>query len=100
MALSLIPISLSYILLFIPDSSWSQDQVKLFIWLLCFTILTRFSVTLFDIPHRALAAEIRDRYEDKAKIMSLREGFQSLIALSHSFIILPLLNISPDSTSR
>ena len=99
MALSLIPISLSYILLFIPDSSWSQDQVKLFIWLLCFTILTRFSVTLFDIPHRALAAEIPDTYEDKAKIMSLREGFQSLIALSHSFIILPLLNFSPDSTS-
>ena len=99
MTLSLIPISLSYILLFIPDSSWSQDQVKLFIWLLCFTILTRFSVTLFDIPHRALAAEIPDTYEDKAKIMSLREGFQSLIALSHSFIILPLLNFSPDSTS-
>ena len=39
-------------------------------------------MTLFDIPHRALAAEIPDTYEDKAKIMSLREGFQSLIALS------------------
>ena len=99
MALSLIPISLSYILLFVPDPTWSHDQTKLFIWLLCFTILTRFSVTLFDIPHRALAAEIPDTYEDKAKIMSLREGFQSLIALSHSFIILPLLNFSPDSTS-
>ncbi len=36
MALSLIPISLSYIFLFIPDSSWSQDQTKLFIWLLLF----------------------------------------------------------------
>ena len=99
MALSLIPISLSYILLFIPDSSWTQNELKLFLWLLCFTILTRFSVTLFDIPHRALAAEIPDTYEDKAKIMSLREGFQSLIALSHSFIILPLLNFNPDSSS-
>ncbi len=99
MALSLIPISLSYILLFIPDTSWAQDEIKLFLWLLCFTILTRFSVTIFDIPHRALAAEIPDTYEDKAKIMSLREGFQSLIALSHSFIILPLLNFSSDSSS-
>ena len=69
MALSLIPISLSYILLFIPDSSWAQDEFKLFLWLLFFTILTRFSVTIFDIPHRALAAEIPDTYEDKAKIM-------------------------------
>ena len=25
--------------------------------------------------------------------MSLREGFQSLIALSHSFIILPFINL-------
>ena len=51
-----------------------------------FAVITRFSVTLFDIPHRALAAEIPESYEDKASIMSLREGFQSLIALSHSFI--------------
>ncbi len=99
MFLSLIPISISYILLFIPDPSWAENEIKLFLWLLCFTILTRFSVTLFDIPHRALAAEIPDSYEDKAKIMSLREGFQSLIALSHSFIILPLLNFNPDSSS-
>ena len=99
MMLSLIPISISYILLFIPDSSWAQSEVKLFFWLLCFTILTRFSVTLFDIPHRALATEIPDSYEDKAKIMSLREGFQSLISLSHSFIILPLLNFDAESSS-
>jgi len=63
---------------------------------LSFTILTRFSVTLFDIPHRALAAEIPDTYEDKANIMSMREGFQSIIALSHSFIILPYINIDVD----
>ena len=48
MALSLIPISLSYILLFIPNSSWLENEIQLFLWLLCFTILTRFSVTLFD----------------------------------------------------
>ena len=62
-------------------------------WLLVFAVITRFSVTLFDIPHRALAAEIPESYEDKASVMSLREGFQSLIALSHSFIILPFINL-------
>lgn len=91
MAFSLFPISLSYFMLFLPNPDWSENH--LFVWLSFFTILTRFSVTLFDIPHRALAAEIPETYEDKANIMSLREGFQSLIALSHSFIILPFINL-------
>ena len=94
MGLSLLPISITYFMLFIPDNSWSENL--LFFWLIIFTILTRFSVTLFDIPHRALAAEIPDTYEEKANIMSMREGFQSIIALSHSFIILPFINISVD----
>jgi len=93
MAFSLFPISLSYLMLFLPDPEWAENQFFLFAWLLVFAIITRFSVTLFDIPHRALAAEIPESYEDKANIMSLREGFQSLIALSHSFIILPFINL-------
>lgn len=93
MAFSLLPISLSYLMLFLPDPEWAENQFFLFAWLLVFAVVTRFSVTLFDIPHRALAAEIPESYEDKANIMSLREGFQSLIALSHSFIILPFINL-------
>ena len=93
MAFSLFPISLSYLMLFLPDPDWAENQFFLFAWLLVFAVVTRFSVTLFDIPHRALAAEIAESYEDKASIMSLREGFQSLIALSHSFIILPFINL-------
>jgi len=94
MVLSLVPISITYFMLFIPDKNWSEGF--LFFWLFSFTILTRFSVTLFDIPHRALAAEIPNTYEEKANIMSMREGFQSIIALSHSFIILPYINIDVD----
>ena len=94
MGLSLVPISITYFMLFIPDKDWSEGS--LFFWLFSFTILTRFSVTLFDIPHRALAAEIPNTYEEKANIMSMREGFQSIIALSHSFIILPYINIDVD----
>ena len=94
MGLSLVPISITYFMLFIPDKNWSEGS--LFFWLFSFTILTRFSVTLFDIPHRALAAEIPNTYEEKANIMSMREGFQSIIALSHSFIILPYINIDGD----
>ena len=48
--------------------------------------------TLFDIPHRALAIELPNSYEEKSDIMSLREGFQAIIALSHSFLILPMMS--------
>ncbi len=91
MLISLAPIFISYLLLFLPINIWVDQQIFLFFWLLCFSTLTRFSVTLFDIPHRALAVELPDSYEDKTKIMSLREGFQALIALSHSFLLLPIL---------
>ena len=97
MFISLLPISISYYLLFYPDSGWAESQFFLFFWLLIFAVLTRFFVTLFDIPHRALAAEIPDTYEDKASIMSLREGFQSLIALSHSFLILPMISLDNEA---
>ena len=96
MILSLVPITLSYYLLFIPPKLILDYQFNTFLWLTIFSILTRFFVSLFEIPHKALAVEIPKSYEDKASIMSLREGFQSLIALSHSFLILPLIGFQND----
>lgn len=96
MLLSLAPITLSYYLLFIPPDLILDHQFNAFLWLTIFSILTRFFVSLFEIPHKALAVEIPKSYEDKASIMSLREGFQSLIALSHSFLILPLIGFQND----
>ena len=96
MLLSLAPITLSYYLLFIPPDLILDHQFNAFLWLTIFSIFTRFFVSLFEIPHKALAVEIPKSYEDKASIMSLREGFQSLIALSHSFLILPLIGFQND----
>ena len=96
MILSLAPIALSYYLLFIPPDLILDHQFNTFLWLIIFSILTRFFVSLFEIPHKAMAVEIPKSYEDKASIMSLREGFQSLIALSHSFLILPLIGFQND----
>ena len=93
MLLSLAPITLSYYLLFIPPDLILDHQFNAFLWLTIFSISTRFFVSLYEIPHKALAVEIPKSYEDKASIMSLREGFQSLIALSHSFLILPLISL-------
>ena len=76
MMVALVPISISYLCLFIPNLFF-DNQIFLFFWLFGFATLTRFFVTLFDIPHRALATEIPDTYEDKGKIMTLREGISS-----------------------
>ena len=93
MFLSLFPLAVCYYLLFIPPTQCLDNELFIFIWLTIFSISTRFFVSLYEIPHKALAVEIPKSYEDKASIMSLREGFQSLIALSHSFLILPLISL-------
>ena len=84
MMISLLPILVSYLMLFFPINAWVDNEILIFLWLLFFSSLTRFCVTLFDIPHRALAIELPNSYEEKSDIMSLREGFQAIIALSHS----------------
>ena len=43
------------------DMLFIDNQIFLFFWLFTFATLTRFFVTLFDIPHRALATEIPDK---------------------------------------
>ena len=59
MAFSLLPISLSYLMLFLPNPDWAENQLFLFCGLV-FAVITRFSVTLFDIPHRALALKYQN----------------------------------------
>ena len=69
MILSLIPIALSYYLLFIPPDLILENQFNTFLWLTTFSILTRFFVSLFEIPPKALAVEIPKSYEDKACLL-------------------------------
>jgi Na+/melibiose symporter-like transporter len=85
MFVSFIPLSIGYVLLFIPNPSWDVSQTGLFLWMVSFAILTRVGMTLFDIPHRGLGAELSKDYEERALIMSWRELFGWLAGLTNAF---------------
>lgn len=86
MFVSFIPLTIGYILLFIPNPSWDVSQTGLFLWMVSFAVLTRVGMTLFDIPHRGLGAELSKDYEERALIMSWRELFGWLAGLTNAFL--------------
>ena len=86
MFISFIPLTIGYILLFLPTPNWDVTQTGLFLWMVSFTILTRLGMTLFDIPHRGLGAELSKDYEERALVMSWRELFGWLAGLTNAFL--------------
>jgi GPH family glycoside/pentoside/hexuronide:cation symporter len=53
----------------------------LFAWLAIFAIGTRFSMTLFTIPHQSLVAELTDSYDERTRLQSSRTAFAWLFGL-------------------
>ena len=79
---SAIPLGLFTWLLFIPPSDLSQ--LHLFLWLTTFSILLRFSLTLFMVPGMSLGAELSTDYNERTSITGARIMFSALIT---AFII-------------
>ena len=100
MFLSIIPSAFFYMMIFIPNPDWSENQIGLFFWLLTSVILTRFFVSIFDIPHRALFAELGRSYFNNAKVMSSREGYQWIIAAIHSLVVYTFLGYYEDDPDK
>ena len=65
---SVVPIVVGYVLLFMPRSDWEL------------------SMTLFDVPHRALGGEITKDYDERTSLFSIRELFAWLAGLSNAFL--------------
>ena len=86
MFISFVPISIGYILLFLPNPSWDVTQTGLFLWMVSFAILTRVGMTLFDIPHRAFGGEVTKNYEERTLLMSWREMIAWVAGLSNAFL--------------
>ena len=84
---SVVPIVVGYVFLFMPRSDWDLTQSSLFVWMLSFCIITRFGMTLFDVPHRALGGEITKDYDERTALFSIRELFGWLAGLSNAFLV-------------
>ena len=84
--LGIIPMGLSYFMLFSIQSSWDLSQQYLFLWMLTFTILTRLGMTIFDVPHRSLGSEMSRSYTERTSIFAAREMFGWAGGLFNAFL--------------
>ena len=68
-----LPVGLSFIGLFSPPSG--LGQIGLFLWLSAFAALTRTALTLYNVPHMALGAEITESSAERTRLIVLRQFF-------------------------
>ena len=71
-----IPLALSFFLLYSPPSG--LGQVGLFLWFTFFATLHRQALTLYQVPHLALGAELSNDYHQRSVIMSYSSLFAVL----------------------
>ncbi|MEO9470318.1 MFS transporter [Parasphingorhabdus sp.] len=76
-----IPLAISLYLIFNPPEMLSggvagdPDQMGLFFWLMCWTVLARLFLTLYTIPHFALGGELTKDANDRSKLFSINSVF-------------------------
>jgi Na+/melibiose symporter-like transporter len=70
---SAIPLAISFAVLFRPPDG--LGQLGLFFWLTTFTVLVRSAMTLFQVPHMALGAELSQDYSERTTIVAFRTVF-------------------------
>lgn len=76
-----IPLAISLFLIFNPPEiltgglGGTPDQMWLFAWLMCWTILARLFLTLYTIPHFALGGELTKDANDRSKLFSINSIF-------------------------
>lgn len=68
-----IPLGVTFALLFRPPAG--LGELGTFLWLVCFTVLVRASMTLYHVPHMALGAELSEDYNERTTIVAFRTIF-------------------------
>ncbi|MFT4929924.1 MAG: GPH family glycoside/pentoside/hexuronide:cation symporter, partial [Phenylobacterium sp.] len=82
MMAAVIPFPLSLTMLFSPPAG--LDHQGLFLWLVVWSVVVRLTLTMFNVPHNALGAELSKDYQERTRIVSYRTflGYVGGIALS------------------
>jgi len=88
MAMGTIPLALGHVALFFPPQWVQADSTWLTIWLLLCALWIRTWVTVFALPHLALAAEMTKDYHQRSSLLGSRIGFLFLTS-----ILLPALSM-------
>ncbi len=82
---SIIPLMLSFVLLFMPPAG--LEQWGLFAWLCGFAVLSRIAMTLYYVPHMAQGAELSSDYVERTSLVAWRSVFGALGGLATVYII-------------
>lgn len=85
----LLPLGLSFVMLFSPIESVQGTQWPLFGWLLMSVISVRTFLTVFIIPHAAMGAELTDDYHERTSIVSFRTNMAWIFG-----VLLPVLALA------
>ena len=68
-----LPLALTFCAIYMPPAGLSQ--AGLFAWLTVFAILQRQAMTLYQVPHLALGAELSEDYRERSIVMSYNTLF-------------------------
>jgi glycoside/pentoside/hexuronide:cation symporter, GPH family len=88
MLAGLLPLALGFVALFNPPQWAVQDSTWLAGWLLACSLWIRTAVTVFALPHLALAAEMTSDYHERSHLLGARVGCLFMMA-----IMLPALSM-------
>lgn len=73
---SALPLAAGYVALFLPPSSLGRWW--LFAWLVAFAVIARGAMTVYQVPHMALGAELTESRDGRTRLFALRELFGTL----------------------
>lgn len=71
---SALPFSLCFLALFLPPSGLSE--AGLFAWLLVFAVLTRTTMSFYQVPFLSMGAELSQDYDERTRLAAYRNIFQ------------------------
>lgn len=81
-----IPLAISIFAIFNPPDALVGNEVGLFLWLAVWTILSRAFVTLFNVPHLALGAELSRQHHERSQLFSANAMFSYMAASGFGFV--------------
>ena len=85
-----VPLAISIFAIFNPPAMLIGNDWALFGWLAVWTVLSRTFVTLFNVPHLALGAELSKRHDERSQLFSANAIFGYLAGTSFGFVAWPM----------
>ena len=87
-----IPLAIFLVLLFSPPAG--MGSTGLFLWMLTFTIASRFMQSIYFVPHMALGAELSPDYQERISVAGYRTIFSFIgrlasVAIAFTFFFRP-----------